>query len=275
MERKSLYLGRETRLPEGSCLGDFMRLTEKEELARKRVCLPLDGLHTLQELETRVSELHPVVGMFKVGMESYTRFGPKAVETVLDNGADVFLDLKYKDIPATVEGASEAAAALGVYMFNLHADGGNDMMKAAVRGAKKGAAESGQKTPKILGVTVLTSIDDRIMNEELGIPGHVKDQVLRYSGLCLDSGLDGIVCSGAELSFITEKLPEKFMYVIPGISGPNVPAGSDQKRVYTPGRAIHDGASILVVGRAITSPKTREERLLAGYEILKDMVPYI
>jgi len=246
-------------------------LSEKEKIARSKVCLPLDGLNTLKELKERVQELSPVVGLFKIGKESFTRFGPESIRAVKEAGGEVFLDLKYHDIPNTVKGAAGAATEIGVYMFNVHASGGKEMMKAALQGANETATKLGIQRPKILAVTMLTSIDQKIMNEELKVSGKVEEQVLNLALLAKDSGLDGIVCSAADLYAIKDKLPKDFMFVTPGIKGINTPAGADQKRVFTPGNAVEDGATILVVGRAITDSKTKEERLKAGYDILRDM----
>ncbi len=246
-------------------------LNEKEKQARSKVCLPLDGLDSLEEMEKRLQELSPVVGMFKIGKETFTRFGPEAVQLVRESGAEVFLDLKYHDIPNTVKGASSAATELGVYMFNIHASGGLEMMKAAVEGAKQACSKGSVRMPKILAVTVLTSIDKNIMNDELNISGDVEEHVLRLAKLANEAGLDGIVCSAADLYSISDKLPSDFMYVTPGIKGPNSAAGSDQKRVFTPGNAIQDGSTILVIGRAITGHATAEERRKAGLEVLQDM----
>lgn len=240
-------------------------LTEKEKIARSRVCLPLDGLNSLEEIKAVVEELSPVVGLFKIGKETFTRFGPEAVKLVKSYGSDVFLDLKYHDIPNTVKGAAKAASELGVYMLNVHASGGLEMMKAAVEGVKEADAK---KRPKIIGVTILTSIDKEIMNKELNIKGKVEEQVLRLAKLAEKASLDGVVCSAADLKAIKNKLPEDFMYVTPGIKGPKTEAGSDQKRVFTPGNAIKDGSTILVIGRAITSAK---DRVKAGLEVLEDM----
>jgi orotidine-5'-phosphate decarboxylase len=245
-----------------------MELNEKEQIARKKVCLPLDGLNTLEEIEARVKELSPVVGLFKIGKESFTRFGPEAVKLVQKHGAEVFLDLKYHDIPNTVKGAAAAATELGVYMFNIHASGGLEMMKAAVEGAKIASEKTGKPIPKITAVTVLTSIDKDILNNEIKISGEVAEQVLNLAKLTEQAGLDGVVCSAADLHAIKDKLPEDFMFVTPGIKGPNTPAGADQKRVFTPGNAVEDGSTILVIGRAITAA---EDRVLAGYEVLQDM----
>ena len=263
-----------------------MKLTEKEELARKMVCLPLDGLVTIDDIKARVEELSPVVGLFKIGKETYIRFGPEAVKVVQGYGANVFLDLKYHDIPNTVRGAAEAASQLGVYMFNVHASGGLEMMQAAVEGARVGVKKYGTNVPKIIAVSVLTSINEDILNNQLKIPGKVEEQVLSLAKLANEAELDGIVCSAADLHTIRDKLPEDFIYVTPGIKGPRTPAGDDQKRVFTPGNAVEDGSSILVIGRAITDPRTKEEknrgvvvtpqmRVQAGYEVLEDMAKYL
>jgi orotidine-5'-phosphate decarboxylase len=252
-----------------------INLTEKEKIARSKVCLPLDGLNTIEELKERVEELSPVVGLFKIGKESFTRFGPAAVQAVKEKGGEVFLDLKYHDIPNTVKGAASAATEIGVYMFNVHASGGSAMMKAALDGANETATKLGIKRPKVIAVTILTSIDQKILNEELKVNGIVEEQVLNLAQLTQKAGLDGVVCSAADLYAIKDKLPSGFMFVTPGIAGVNTPAGADQKRVFTPGNAIQDGSTILVVGRAITAPKTKEERLKAGLEILQNMSKYL
>lgn len=250
-----------------------MQLTKKEQEAREKVCLPLDGLMTLDDVKARIEELRPVVGMFKVGKGSFTRFGPPVVELVKSYGVDVFLDLKFKDIPPTVEDAAEAAAELGVYMFNVHADGSQVMMEAAVQGAYNGAA-SGTQVPKVIAVTVLTSIGQEEMTYELKIEKPVRQHVWDLARLTKKSGLDGIVCSALDLQGMPD-LGEDFMYVTPGIKGPNTPAGTDQKRVARPGDAVQWGSSILVIGRAITAQPTPKARLQAGYEILQDMAKYV
>jgi len=252
-----------------------MYLSEKEQKARMFVCLPLDELNSLKEVEERIVELSPFVGLFKVGKESFTRFGSKIIELIHNSGAEVFLDLKYHDIPNTVKGAAAAATELGVYMFNVHASGGSEMMKAAIEGASSTASKLNLRMPKIIAVTILTSIDNDILNNELNVPLKVEQQVLKLALLTQNAGLDGVVCSAADLYAIKGKLGKTFMYVTPGIKGPNTPAGKDQKRVFTPGNAVLDGASILVVGRAITDFSTSIERISAAKQILDDIAKVI
>lgn len=252
-----------------------MELSPKEAMARERVCLPLDGLHTLDQVGAMVEELGPFVGMFKVGKESFTRFGPRVVGMVREGGSGVFLDLKYHDIPNTVKGAARAATELGVAMFNVHASGGRAMMAATREGVDEvlGREGSGEgagagEAPTILGVTVLTSIDREILNGECGVPGEVENQVLRLARLTREAGLDGIVCSAADMHALRGELDPGFLFVTPGIKGTTTPAGEDQRRVLTPGRAVSEGASILVIGRAITGARDRRR---AAREVLADV----
>jgi orotidine-5'-phosphate decarboxylase len=221
----------------------------------------------MAEVEGLVEELAPFVGRFKVGKESFTRFGPRVVDRVREHGSGVFLDLKYHDIPNTVRGAATAAAEMGVAMFNVHASGGLAMMEAAREGVER-ARLSGGEPPKIIAVTVLTSIDQETLNRECGVPGNVEDQVLRLARLAEAAGLDGVVCSAADLSSLKGQLGESFLFVTPGIKGTSTSAGSDQKRVMSPGRAVAAGSSLLVIGRAITAA---EDRQAAAREVLRDI----
>lgn len=242
-------------------------LSAKERAAREMVCLPLDGLHSLGEVKGMVEELSSFVGLFKVGKESFTRFGPRVMELVQDHGAGVFLDLKYHDIPNTVKGAARAATELGAVLFNVHASGGSAMMAAARQGVEE-ANPPGDRIPKVIAVTVLTSIDEEILNTECGVPGAVEDQVLHLAKLTEGAGLDGIVCSAADMHALKGKLNPSFLFVTPGIKGTTTPAGEDQKRVLSPGRAVAAGSSLLVVGRAITGAPDRQK---AAMEVLQDI----
>ncbi len=242
-------------------------LTAREIQAREMVCLPLDGLHSLGDVENLVRELAPYVGLFKVGKESYTRFGPEVVELVKSLDAGVFLDLKFHDIPNTVRGAASAATELGVSIFNVHASGGSAMMGAALLGVDDAAPPIGSR-PKVIAVTVLTSIDRNILNEECGVAGQVEQQVLRLAKLAQATDLDGIVCSAADMHALKGELKPGFLFVTPGIKGTTTPAGEDQKRVLSPGRAVAAGSSLLVVGRAITAAG---DRTAAAREVLRDI----
>jgi orotidine-5'-phosphate decarboxylase len=186
-----------------------------------------------------------VVDGFKVGLEFVTANGPDGVRRIGDLGLPVFLDTKFHDIPNTVAGAVAAARALGVAMLTLHVCGGPEMLRAAVE-----AARAREPCPKLIGVTVLTSLDDADL-AALGVREKVAAHVLRLTGLAWDSGLDGIVCAPHEAALLRSRFERDFALVVPGIR----PSGSvvgDQKRTQTPAAAVAAGADILVIGRPIT-----------------------
>lgn len=192
----------------------------------------------------------------KIGKELFTRAGPGLVEQVISRGFDVFLDLKYHDIPNTVAAACDAAADLGVWMVNVHAGGGGRMMQAA---AERLSAR--QTRPLLIAVTILTSLSAEDV-AEIGYPGSPQDNVLRFAALAEASGLDGVVCSPQEVVALRGARGEAFQLVTPGVR----PAGAsldDQKRVMTPGEAIRAGASYLVVGRPITATEDPQASLAA------------
>ncbi|WP_373017255.1 orotidine-5'-phosphate decarboxylase [Thiomicrorhabdus sp.] len=194
----------------------------------------------------------------KVGKELFAVAGPEFVKTLVERGFDVFLDLKYHDIPNTVAKAVQAAARLGVWMVNVHALGGRKMMQAAQQALNEMDAE---RKPLLIAVTVLTSMEQADL-EEVGLSGSPKDNVLRLAKLAQDSGLDGVVCSAQEAAELRQALGGSFCLVTPGIR----PAGSDvndQKRIMTPKEAIEAGSSYLVVGRPITKADNPLEVLRA------------
>jgi orotidine-5'-phosphate decarboxylase len=182
--------------------------------------------------------------IYKVGKQLFTAEGPRAVRELVDGGLSVFLDLKYHDIPTTVGAAVREAAKLGVKMITVHASGGVRMLRAAV----EAAASHPQLI--VLGVTVLTSLDDSDL-EKIGVRGRVSDQVKRLSALALASGCQGVVASAHEASLLRKELGSSFAIVTPGVRPAGGSAG-DQVRVVTPAEAIAAGASHIVVGRPIT-----------------------
>lgn len=189
--------------------------------------------------------LDPARCRVKVGKELFVRAGPAVVESLHGLGFQVFLDLKFHDIPNTVVGACRAAAELGVWMLNVHASGGSQMM-AAAREAVEGAA----RRPLLIAVTLLTSINHAAL-PEIGQQGSLEDTVVRLARLAAASGLDGVVCSAADLASVRGEVPDGFLRVTPGIR----PAGADvqdQRRIATPAAALAAGASYLVIGRPIT-----------------------
>ncbi|OGX43416.1 MAG: orotidine 5'-phosphate decarboxylase [Omnitrophica WOR_2 bacterium RIFCSPLOWO2_12_FULL_51_24] len=228
--------------------------------ANGKLIVALD-MKTLDEAKEAVKKLSPVVKVFKVGIGLFTLYGLDAVKLVHDGGAKVFLDLKFHDIPNTVAHAVRSAAKLGVFMVNIHTLGGSEMMMRAAEAVR----ESDNK-PKLLGVTVITSMDQSSIGE-VGIDKKIEDEVVSLARLGKDSGLDGVVASPNEVSLIRKNLGKDFMIVTPGIR----PAGAkrdDQKRIMTPADAIRSGADYIVVGRPIIETK---DPLEAARKIIKEM----
>ncbi|VEL96936.1 orotidine-5'-phosphate decarboxylase [Alteromonas sp. 76-1] len=210
-----------------------------------RVIVALDYDNQEQALSF-VDQLDPSLCKVKVGKEMFTLFGPEFVKSLVAKGFDVFLDLKFHDIPNTVGKACKAAAELGVWMVNVHASGGLPMMQAA----KEGIAQSSRPETKLIAVTVLTSMDQSQLS---GVIDNVtpEQQVLRLASLTAQAGLDGVVCSAKEAAMLRDEIGEDFLLVTPGIRPKGSDAG-DQKRVMTPPEAIDSGVSYLVMGRPIT-----------------------
>lgn len=187
--------------------------------------------------------LQPHVGGFKIGLELFTSCGPRIVEEI--GAPDVFLDLKFHDIPNTVAGCSRAAARMGVKIFNVHCLGGSRMMRAAAD-----AARGENSDAKVIGVTILTSHDEASLGE-LGLQGSPEENVVKLAELAQSSGLDGVVCSPLEIAKIRAACGDDFLIVTPGVRPATAELG-DQKRVLTPQQALDAGADWLVVGRPIT-----------------------
>ncbi|MCK5476541.1 MAG: orotidine-5'-phosphate decarboxylase, partial [Candidatus Aenigmarchaeota archaeon] len=223
---------------------------------------------SLEQATQIAKEIKDYVGIFKIGSQLYSSEGHEVVKAIKKIKGKIFLDLKYHDIPNTVKGAASAATELGVYMFNVHCLGGKEMMRAAVEGAKRIAEKHSIKKPKIIGVTLLTCIDEVILKNELLIEKPLTEYVLHLAKMAQQSGLDGIVCSANDIDFLKPHFDDEFMFVTPGIKGVSTSAGADQKRVSSPSGAVKAGSSILVIGRAITNAKSRKE---TAYEILKDI----
>ncbi len=218
--------------------------------ARDRLIVALD-VDTLGAAERLVEGLQGLVTRFKIGSQLFTACGPAAVEAVQKRGAEVFLDLKYHDIPNTVAGAAREATRLGVLMFNVHASGGVAMMRAAAAATVAAAKELARRPPLVIAVTVLTSMDRAALQRELGVPSSVEGHVLQLCQLARQAGLDGCVASPQEIRAIRNNLGRDWVIVTPGVR----PAGAqadDQARIATAGAAAGAGAHYLVVGRPIT-----------------------
>lgn len=194
--------------------------------------------------------LAPEVGMLKVGKQLFVNAGPDIVRMIHDLGGEVFLDLKFHDIPNTVASAAVEAARLGVRLFNIHVSGGREMMRQTAAAVEEVCAKERLRRPSALGVTVLTSLDGSDL-EALGMQGDVRAQVVRMAGMAQEAGLAGVVCSAQEAQEIRAACGGSFLLVTPGIRPAGQQAG-DQKRVMTPGDAVAAGIDYIVVGRPIT-----------------------
>lgn len=214
--------------------------------ARKKIIFALD-VHCLDDIDRWADTLAGKVGMFKVGKELFTSCGPAAVKAVQRHGGQVFLDLKYHDIPNTVASAMCEAARLGVQLANLHALGGAEMMEAAATAVQN--EFSGADRPRLLAVTILTSSTAETLRQ-VGIEYSVQDMVVRLALLAKESGMDGVVASPLEIALIREACGPDFLIVTPGVRPPFA-AVDDQKRIMTPAEAVSSGADYLVIGRPI------------------------
>ena len=217
-------------------------------ISRDRILVPLDtpDLARATDLSRSLSGL---VGGMKIGKEFFTALGPQGLRKAVGK-QPLFLDLKFHDIPNTVAGAVRSAVALEPLILTVHASGGTAMMAAAAEAAREEAAALGVPRPRVIGVTVLTSLDDSDL-EAVGQKGPTEDQVLRLARLSHAAGLDGVVCSPREITLLRAALGPDFLLVVPGIR-PAWAGRGDQKRVMTPGEALAAGADYLVIGRPIT-----------------------
>jgi orotidine-5'-phosphate decarboxylase len=231
---------------------------------RDRLFVALD-VDSLDDATRLLDRLENAVTGVKIGSQLFTSAGPAAVELAHKRGHRVFLDLKFHDIPNTVAGAVRSAARLGVFMLNVHASGGVEMMRAAAESAAHAARDFGVTRPLCLGVTVLTSLDRRALEREIGVLASVEGHVLRLAEAARDAGLDGCVASPQEIRRLRIALGPRFTIVTPGIRPAATTTEDDQKRVATPRSALDAGADYLVIGRPVTAapdPKAAVAALL-------------
>jgi len=204
---------------------------------------------TVDDARALANRLRGFVGGFKIGSRLFTSHGSRLVEELVGRGDRVFLDLKFHDIPNTVAGAVGAAARLGVWMVNVHASGGLDMMRAAREAADEEAAKVLQSPPLVIAVTVLTSLGDSAL-ADIGVTGRLGDQVVRLATLAQTAALDGVVASPREIALIRAQCGERFAIVTPGIRG-SADLKGDQTRTESAHAALEAGATYIVVGRPI------------------------
>ncbi|WP_417316973.1 orotidine-5'-phosphate decarboxylase [Emcibacter sp.] len=231
----------------------------------KRILCALDTTEVSQATSL-ARALAPHVGGVKLGLEYFGAHGPEGFRQVAETGMPIFLDLKLHDIPNTVAKAIHALMPLRPSIMTIHTAGGPAMMAAAAKAATEAAETVGCPRPIIVGVTILTSLDESDL-EAVGYQNNLSDQVVRLARLAKDSGLDGVVCSPLEIELIKEACGQEFKLVVPGIR----PAGSatgDQKRIMTPKQAVDKGADYIVIGRPITQA---EDPVAAARGIAQDL----
>jgi orotidine-5'-phosphate decarboxylase len=235
-----------------------------KKLPRDYLALALDNVSSLSAISALAKAVAPSIGVFKIGLEQFTHFGPAVVEAIRKADRKIFLDLKFHDIPNTVGNAVESACVLGVDFLTIHTLGGSAMMRAAKEAADRARQRTGH-APKIIGVTLLTSIDQECLTSELSVKLTPADYVRHLATLAVQAGLDGIVCSAADLPVVKPLVPDALEIITPGIR-PAGSAANDQKRNATPQDAVKNGATLLVLGRAVTEaqdPGKAAEEILA------------
>lgn len=234
------------------------------ENIRKKLVLALD-VEDIEVAKKLVDELSPYIGTFKVGLQLFCGYGLEIVNYIKEKNSDFFLDVKLHDIPNTVEKASFNVIKNGANFFNVHATGGIEMMKAAKKGAMEAAEKYNKKKPLVLAVTVLTSINQETLSNELSNTKSVEDFVIQLAKNAKTAGLDGVVASAKELKAIKKEVGDDFIVLTPGIR-PAWSAVNDQQRIATPSSAIEDGADFIVLGRAVTSADDKIEAMKKIYK---------
>lgn len=237
---------------------------------RNKLVLALD-VEDIKEAKSLVEQLNPYIGTFKVGLQLFCGYGLEIINFIKEKNADFFLDVKLCDIPNTVEKASFNVIKNGANFFNVHATGGIEMMKAAKSGAMEACKKYNVKTPLILGVTVLTSISETILKDELKNKLNTQDFVIQLAKNAKIAGLNGVVASAQELKMIKKELGKDFIVLTPGIR-PIWSLKDDQKRVATPSSAIKDGADFIVLGRAVTKADDKIEAMKKIYEEIEQVI---
>ena len=227
---------------------------------QEKVIVALD-VETEEQALSLTEKLKDYVGAFKVGLQLYNSVGPGIVKKIADQGCRVFLDLKFHDIPNTVARAAEAVVGLGAFMLNVHASGGKKMMQEAAKATKEKAQQLGITKPLVLGVTVLTSLTETELQQEIGVQKTLPEQVVSLALLAQKAGLDGVVASAQEYPVIRKACGPNFLIVTPGIR-PSWAASDDQARIVTPRQAVELGADYLVIGRPLTAAANPQEAAL-------------
>lgn len=233
--------------------------------AEQKIIVPLDVANITDAIA--LIEKLPQVSFWKVGLELFTSTGPQILQELKSRQKRIFLDLKFHDIPNTVAGACRAAAGYGVDLLTIHATAGRDALKAAIEAMQTGAAQAGVEPPKLIAITVLTSISSRQLAFDLKIPLELPEYALEMALMAQEAGLDGAVCSPQEVAQLRDSCGNEFLLVCPGVR-PTWAEKGDQKRSLTPSQALQAGANYLVIGRPVTAAAEPE---LAWKQICEEL----
>ncbi len=238
------------------------------EEIKKKLVLALD-VEDIKEAKELVDTLSPYIGTFKVGLQLFCGYGLEIINYIKEKNSNFFLDVKLHDIPNTVEKASYNVVKNGANFFNVHATGGIDMMRAAKKGALEACEKYNKKPPIILAVTMLTSISQEVLKNELLNDNDVQSLVIQLAKNAKEAGLNGVVASAKELKAIKNELGDDFIVLTPGIR-PSWSLADDQKRIATPKSAINDGADYIVLGRAVTKAQNKIEAIEKIYQEINE-----
>jgi len=219
-------------------------------MPNNKIIVPLD-VATVEDAIALLNQL-PEVTFWKVGLELFTNTGPQIIEVLKSRQKRIFLDLKFHDIPNTVAGACRTASRYGVDLLTIHSTNGRDALKAAAEAVQEGASQANVKPPKLIAITLLTSISSRQLAFDLHVPLELPEYALKMALMAKESGLDGAVCSPQEVAQLRQTCGDNFLLVCPGVR-PEWADKGDQKRTFTPAASLQAGANYLVIGRPITS----------------------
>ena len=239
-----------------------------DEKIKQKLVLALD-VEDIKEAKELVDSLSPYIGTFKVGLQLFCGYGLEIINYIKEKNSNFFLDVKLHDIPNTVEKASYNVVKNGANFFNVHATGGVEMMRAARKGALEACEKYNKKPPLILAVTILTSISQDVLKNELLNDNDIESLVIQLAKNAKEAGLNGVVASAKELKAIKKELGDDFIVLTPGIR-PSWSLTDDQKRIATPKSAIADGADYIVLGRAITKAQDKIEAIKKIYQEIKE-----
>lgn len=233
---------------------------------KNKIIVALD-VPDFAQAKVLVNELAPYAGAFKVGKELSTAVGPRIFEYIHAQGSEIFFDCKFHDIPNTVASAGVVVAKMGIWLFNIHCLGGVKMLEETSARVKKYCLDNKIRAPKIIGVTVVTSLNEEMLKNELLIEKPMSEYVVHLARLAKKSGLDGVICSPQESAIIKDACGQDFLCVTPGIRLAGDEA-NDQQRVATPRQAVNMGADYLVIGRSITG---KQDRVAAIKRVIEEI----